>query len=175
MVSKLSRGIVPVIMAVTLVLAVAHVASSNQGGGCSMGQHGMHGGMRGHGSPFMLLLKSANLTDAQKTQVHAIFQARRASRKAEFEQLKAAREAIAAKFTSTGPVAAADLSSSVSTITQLRTQMANERIQDAIAIRNLLTPTQLAQVSATKAKLDSIHAEMKALWTQGGSDPTPAE
>jgi Spy/CpxP family protein refolding chaperone len=162
-------------MAVTLVLAVAHVASSNSGGGGPMGHHGMYGGMRGHGSPFMLLLKSANLTDAQKQQVHTIFENRRASRKAEFQQLKAAREAIVAKLTSTGPVAAADLSSSVSTITQLRTQMANERIEDVIAIRNLLTPAQLAQVSATKAKLDSIHAEMKALWGPGASDAPPAE
>ncbi len=174
MVSKLPRGIVPVVMAIALVVSVAHVASSSPGGGGPMGHCGMHGGMRGHGFP-MLLLKSANLTDAQKTQVHAIFKARRASRKAEFQQLKAAREAIAAKLTSTGPVAASDLASSVSTITQLRTQMANERIEDAIAIRNLLTPAQLAQVSATKAKMDSIHAEMKALWGHGASDAPPAE
>ncbi len=55
----------------------------------------------------------------------------------------------------------------------------NEQIQDAIAIRNVLTPAQLAQISATKAKLDSIHAEMKALWAQSGgtgsSTSTPTE
>jgi len=176
MVSKFSRGIVPVIMAVLLVAAVAHVASSNSGGmGGPMGHHGMRGGMRGHGFPLMLLLKTANLTDAQKQQVHAIFEARHASRKAEYQQLKAAKEAIAAKFTSTGAVAASDLSAPASQIAQLQSQMMNERIQDAIAIRNVLTPAQLAQISATKAKLDAIHAEMKALWTQGGSDSTPAE
>ena len=175
MVSKLSRGVVSVVMAIILVVAVAHVASSNSGGGGPMGHCSMHGGMRGHSAPFMRLLKSANLTDAQKTQIHAIFQARRASQKAEFQQLKAAKEAIAAKFTSTGPVAAADVAGSVSTASQIHDQMANERIQDAIAIRNLLTPAQLAQIFATKAKLDQIHAEMKALWAQGGSDSTPAE
>ena len=52
--------------------------------------------------------------------------------------------------------------------------MTNEQIQDAIAIRNVLTPAQLAQISATKAKLDQIHAEMKALW-QGSGDSTPTE
>ena len=176
MVSKFSRGIVPVVMAVILVVAVAHVASSKSTGfGGHMGHHGMHGGMSALGVPLPLLLKTANLTDAQKTQIHAIFQARHASRKAEFQQLKAAKEAIAAKYTSTGTVAAADLSGSVSTITQLQSQMTNERIQDAIAIRNVLTPAQLAQISATKAKLDSIHAEMKALWAQAGSDSTPTE
>ena len=176
MVSKFSRGIVPVAMAIILVVAVAHVASSKSTGfGGHMGHHGMHGGMNALGVPLPLLLKTANLTDAQKQQVHAIFQARRASRKAEFQQLKAAKEAIAAKFTSTGTVAAADLSGSVSTITQLQSQMTNEQIQDAVAIRNVLTPAQLAQISATKAKLDQIHAEMKALWAQGSSDSTPAE
>ena len=168
MVSKFSRGIVPVVMAVALVAAVAHVASSNSGGmGGPMehrGFHGMHGGMDALGVPLPLLLKSANLTDAQKQQIHTIFENRRASRKTEIEQLKAAKEAIAAKFTSTGTVAAADLSSSVATITQLQAQMTNEQIQDAIAIRNVLTPAQLTQISATKAKLDQIHSEMKALW-----------
>jgi Spy/CpxP family protein refolding chaperone len=72
-------------------------------------------------------------------------------------------------------VAASDLSAPASQIAQLQSQMMNERIQDAIAIRNVLTPAQLAQISATKAKLDAIHAEMKALWAQGGSDSTPAE
>lgn len=177
MISKFSRGIVPVVMAILLVAAVAHVASSDPGAGGPMGHHGFrgHGGMDLLGVPLPLLLKTANLTDAQKQQIHTIFKNRRASRKAEFQQLKAAREAIAAKFTSTGPVAASDLSSSVSTITGLHAQMINERIQDAIAIRNVLTPAQLAQISATKAKLDSIRAEMKALWGHGSDDSTPAE
>jgi len=173
MVSKLSRGIVPVVMAVALVAAVAHVASSNSGGmGGHMGHRGfrgMHGGMEALGMPLPLLLRTANLTDAQKQQIHTIFQNRRASRKAEYQQLKAAKEAIATKFTSTGTVAASDLSVPVTTMTQIHDQMMNEQIQDAIAIRNVLTPAQLAQISATKAKLDSIHAEMKALWAQSGS------
>jgi Spy/CpxP family protein refolding chaperone len=175
MVSKLSRGIVPVVMAILLVAAVAHVASSNSGGGAGhMGHPGFRhgGGMDVVGVPLPLLLKTANLTDSQKQQIHAIFQARRASRKAEMQQLKAAKEAIAAKYTSTGSVAASDLSSSVATITQLHDQMTNEQVQDAISIRNVLTSAQLAQISATKAKLDSIHAEMKALWAQSGSAPS---
>jgi Spy/CpxP family protein refolding chaperone len=178
MVSKFSRGIVPAVLAIVLVAAVAHVASSNSGGmGGQMGRHGfhgMHGGMDVLGVPLPLLMKTANLTDAQKQQIHTIFESRRTARKAEYQQLKTAKEAIAAKFTSTGPVAASDLSSSVATMTQIHDQMMNEQIQDAIAIRNVLTPAQLTQISATKAKLDSIHAEMKALWAQNGSS-TPTE
>ena len=181
MLSKLSRGIVPAVLAIVLVAAVAHVASSSSGAmNGPMGHHGfhgMHGGMDALGMPLPLLLKTANLTDAQKQQIHTIFENRRAARKAEYQQLHAAREAIAAKFTSTGTVAASDLSSPVATMTQIHDQMMNEQIQDAIAIRNVLTPAQLAQISATKAKLDSIHAEMKALWAQGGgpSASTPTE
>jgi Spy/CpxP family protein refolding chaperone len=178
MVSKYSRGIVPVIMAVLLVAAVAHVASSNQGGpGGHMGHHGFrgHGGMNVLGLPLPLLLRTANLTDSQKQQIHAIFEARHASRKAEREQLKAAKEAIGAKFLSSGTVAASDMSSSVATITQLQDQMTNEQIQDAVSIRNVLTSAQIAQIAATKAKLDAIHAEMKALWAQGGSNSSPSD
>ncbi|MGA6972169.1 MAG: periplasmic heavy metal sensor [Candidatus Binatus sp.] len=160
-------------MAVLLVAAVAHVASSNSGGaaGGHFGHHGFRhgGGMDVVGVPLPLLLRTANLTDSQKQQIKAIFQARRESRQTEFQQMKAAKEAIAAKYTSTGTVAASDLSSQVATITQLQAQITNERIEDAIAIRNVLTPAQLASISATKAKLDSIHAEMKALWAQSGS------
>jgi Spy/CpxP family protein refolding chaperone len=178
MVSKYSRGIVPVVMAVLLVAAVAHVASSNQGG---MGGHMGHRGFRGHGGmnvlglPLPLLLRTANLTDSQKQQIHAIFEARHASRKAEREQLKAAKEAIGAKFLSSGTVAASDMSSSVATITQLQDQMTNEQIQDAVSIRNVLTTAQIAQIAATKAKLDAIHAEMKALWAQSGSNSSPSD
>jgi Spy/CpxP family protein refolding chaperone len=176
MVSKFSRAIVPVTMAIVLVAAVAHVASSNSGSfGGHMGHRGMRGGMGMLGVPLPLLLKTANLTDAQKQQIHTIIENRRASRKAEFEQLKAAKEQIAAKYTSTGAVAASDLSGPVGQITALRTQMANEQVQDAIAIRNVLTPAQLAQISATKTKLDSIHAEMKALFAQSSSNSTPTE
>ena len=116
MVSKLSRGIVPAVLAIVLVAAVAHVASSSSGGMSGPmghhGFHGMHGGMDALGMPLPLLLRTANLTDAQKQQIHTIFENRRAARKAEYQQLHAAKEAIAAKFTSTGAVAASDLSSS---------------------------------------------------------------
>jgi Spy/CpxP family protein refolding chaperone len=183
MVSKFSRGIVPAVLAIVLVAAVAHVASSNSGGmGGHMGHRGvrgMHGGMDVLGMPLPLLLKTANLTDAQKQQIHTIFQNRRAARQAEIQQLKAAKEAIGAKFLSNGTVAASDLSTQVSTMTQIHDQMTNEQIQDAIAVRNVLTPAQLTQIAATKAKLDQIHSEMKALWqsagASSGSSSTPTE
>jgi Spy/CpxP family protein refolding chaperone len=142
-----------------------------------MGRHGMRG-MNVLGVPLPLLLKTANLTDAQKQQIHQIIATRRTTRKAEIQQLKAAKDQIAAKYTSTGAVAASDLSAPVQQITQIQDQITNEQIQDAIAIRNVLTPAQLQQISQTKAKLDQIHAEMHALFAQsqtGSSTPTPTE
>ena len=175
MVPKFSRAIVPVTMALVLVAAVAHVASSNSGGfGGHMGRHRMHGGMDALGVPLPLLLKSANLTDTQKQQIHQIFASRRDARKAEYQQLKAAKQQIAAKFTSTGAVAASDLSGPVQQITQLQAQMTNEQIQDAIAVRNVLTPAQLQQVAQTKTKLDQIHSEMHALFESSQSTATPS-
>jgi len=165
-------------MSLVLVAAVAHVASSNSGGfGGHMGRHGMHGmhgGMDALGVPLPLLLKSANLTDAQKQQIHQIFESRHTARKAEIEQLKAAKEQIATKFTSTGAVTASDMSGPVQQLTQLQTQMTNEQIQDAIAVRNVLTPAQLQQVAQTKTKLDQIHSEMHALFEPNQSSATPS-
>ena len=178
MVPKFSRAIVPVTMALVLVAAVAHVASSNSGGfGGHMGGHGMrgmHGGMDALGVPLPLLLKSANLTDTQKQQIHQIFESRHTARKAEYQQLKAAKEQIAAKYTSTGAVTASDLSGPVQQLTQLQAQMTNEQIQDAIAVRNVLTPAQLQQIAQTKTKLDQIHSEMHALFEQNQSSATPS-
>jgi Spy/CpxP family protein refolding chaperone len=179
MFSKFSRAIVPVTMAVVLVAAVAHVASSSPGGGFGghMGRHGMRR-INVLGVPLPLLLKTANLTDAQKQQIHQIIATRRTTRKAEIQQLKAAKDQIAAKYTSTGAVTASDFSGPVQQITQIQDQMTNEQIQDAIAIRNVLTPAQLQQISQTKSKLDQIHAEMHALFAQsqtGSTTPTPTE
>ena len=81
---KFPRAIVPVTMALVLIAAVAHVALSNSSGfGGHMGHRGMRGGMDVLGVPLPLLLKSANLTDAQKQQIHQILETRRSARKAE--------------------------------------------------------------------------------------------
>jgi Spy/CpxP family protein refolding chaperone len=175
MVSRFSRAVVPAVMALVLIAAVAHVASSNSGGfGGHLGHRGMRGGMDVLGVPLPLLLKTANLTDAQKQQIHQILETRRTARKAEYQQLKAAKDQIATKFTSTGAVEASDLSGPVQQITQLQNQITNEQIQDAIAIRNVLTPAQIQQMAQTKAKLDQIHSEMHALFAQGQTSATPS-
>ena len=134
MVSKYLRVIVPAILTIGLVAGAAQLASSNTG--MSHG-HMRHHGARSLGIPMRLLLKNANLTDAQKTQLHQIISSRLATRKAEWQQLHAAKEQILAKYVSTGPVSASDLSGPLQQVTQIKDQMAQEQLQDAIAIRNL--------------------------------------
>ena len=57
----------------------------------------------------MMMLRALNLTDQQKAKVHGIFDEHRASFKSLVEQMHAAREQLAEKLLSSGPVSEADL------------------------------------------------------------------
>src|SRR5689334_2799614 len=71
-----------------------------------MGDHGMSGM---HGSPFMMLLRSADLTPAQQQQVQLILNSNKAQMQALHEQLRSIHEQFAAKLLGQGSVTAADL------------------------------------------------------------------
>ena len=176
--SKFYRVVLPAVFTVGLIAGAAHVASSNSmTGGGHMGHH-MHRDMNSLGLPLPLMLRTANLTDAQKQQVRTIFESRRDARKAEFEQLKAAREQIATKYASAGAVSATDLSAPVQQINKIQEQMTQEQLQDAIPIRNVLTPAQIQQLGQTKSKLDQIRSEMRALFAKSDrptANPSPTE
>ena len=170
----------PTLFTAGLIAGAAQVASSNSmGAGGHMGHgHGMHRGMDSLGLPLPMLLHSANLTDAQKEQVRRIFETRRDSRKAEYEQLKTARDQIATKYASAGAVTADDLSAPVQQINKIQDQMTQEQLQDAIAVRNVLTPAQIQQIGQTKSKLDQIHSEMRDLFAKNhdaAKSPSPTE
>jgi Spy/CpxP family protein refolding chaperone len=170
--SKISRVVLPALFTVGLIAGAAHVASSNSmATGGHMGHRG-HRGMDSLGLPLPILLHTANLTDAQKAQVKQIFESRRDARKAEYEQLKTARDQIASKYAAAGTVSATDLAEPVQQITKIQDQMTQEQMQDAIAVRNVLTPAQLQQMGQTKSKLDQIRSEMHALFASS-HDATP--
>jgi Spy/CpxP family protein refolding chaperone len=166
MLSKYYRVLIPTILTIGLVAGAAQMASSSI---TSTHGHMHRNGAASLGIPMRLLLKNANLTDAQKAQLHQIISSRRTTRKTEWQQLHAAKEQLVAKYVSSGPVSASDLSAPLQQITQIKDQMAQEELQDALAIRNLLTPAQLQQMSQTKSKLDQIHAEMKSLYAPSES------
>ena len=173
--SKFSRVVLPALFTAGLIAGAAHIASSNSmGEGGHMG-HGMHRGMDSLGLSLPMLLHTANLTDAQKQQVRQVFENRRDTRKAEYEQLKTARDQIVSKYTSTGTINASDLSAPVQQINKIQDQITQEQLDDALKVRSILTPEQLQTLSQTKSKLDQIHSEMRDLFAKNhDSKPSSA-
>lgn len=122
--------------------------------------------------PMMRLLRIAQLTPDQQNQVKQIRQDRMAQLQPLFQQLRSVREQIADKLTGTGAVAAADLAPLQQQASQIEQNIANATIDTVLQVRALLTPDQLSRIAAAHAKMQSIRAEMAALWGQGNNAPT---
>lgn len=119
------------------------------------GHHGFHGGG-------WALLASANLTDAQKTQVRQVFQAGMAQSKPLREQLHAIDAQIKAKLAAPGAVTMADIAPLLQQKWQIKAQLDQNRMATMLQVRTLLSPSQIAQVAATQAKLEALHAQERA-------------
>jgi Spy/CpxP family protein refolding chaperone len=117
----------------------------------------------GHGHEGLALLRSAGLTDAQREQVRQILTNHRPNFQRLAGDLRTAREALNAKLYGTDPVTAADLAPLADQVGKVRSQMAQERTQVALEIRNILTPDQLARVAQTRQRLNELRSEMRTL------------
>ena len=159
------------VAAVTLGLLCAPLMaapSAAQGMGMGMG-HG--GGMMGmHGSPFMMLLKSANLNASQQQQVQLILNSDRAKMEGIHKQLFALHEQISAKLFSAGAVTSADLKPLVQQASRLESELNQNMADTAIAIRNVLTADQIKHLAEVQQKLHSLHAQMQGLMGHPGPD-----
>ena len=139
-------------------------------------QMGHHGGMMGPGEmmgPLPIFLRAADLTPAQQAQVKQILHANRANLHSQFEQMHTAREQIAEKLFSTGPVAASDLTAQTQQIAQAQQQMLQNELNAALQVRAILTPAQLQKVAQVHQQFESLHQQMRALLgppPSGGSD-----
>jgi len=164
------------VAAVTLGLLCAPLMaapSAAQGMGPGMGQGmGMgHGGMMGmHGSPFMMLLKSANLNASQQQQVQLILNSDRAKMEGIHKQLFALHEQISGKLFSAGAVTSADLKPLVTQASKLESELNQSMADTAIAIRNVLTADQIKHLAEVQQKLHSLHAQMQGLMGHPGPD-----
>ena len=138
-------------------------------GGMGMSRGGMMGGM----SPLPIFLRAADLTSAQQDQVNKILLDNRTATQGQFEQMHSAREAIAAKLFSTGPVTANDLSAQTQQIAQAQQQMLQNELNMALQVRAVLTPAQLKKVSQLHAKFESLHKQMRALMGPPPGDGPP--
>ena len=160
------------VAAVTLGLLCAPlmaVPSAAQGmGGMGMG-HG--GGMMGmHGSPFMMLLKQANLTSSQQQQVQLILNSDRAKMEGIHKQLFAVHEQISGKLFGPGAVTSADMKPLVQQASRLESELNQNMADTAIAIRNVLTADQIKRLAEVQQKLHSLHAQMQGLMGHPGPD-----
>jgi len=99
------------------------------------GMSGMHGG-----SSFMMLLKSADLTPAQQSQVQLILNSSHTQMTALHGQLMALHEQISAKLLGPGTVTTADLKPLVQQASAIEGSLNQSMADTAIAIRNVLTP-----------------------------------
>lgn len=147
-------------LAVTAAPAMAHM-------------HGHRGGSA-VGIPLPQVLHSANLTSAQRDQIHTIMKSQFATLKPLFQQLHSGREAVAAKYLASGSVTAAELSPLVTANEQTQSQIDQAFLQTAIQIRGVLSSTQLAQAGTTYTQMQSLRQQMHTLMHQNSTSQPDA-
>jgi periplasmic protein CpxP/Spy len=126
--------------------------------------HAMRGGMAGERAGiFPGLLRAAELTPEQRTQVRQVLANHRETFRDLFGQLQTARQQITSKLLSAEPVTEADLAPYTQEIAQVRDQLAQERLKVALEVRNILTPEQLAKVSEHLSKMKDLRSQMREL------------
>ncbi|MCQ8277410.1 Spy/CpxP family protein refolding chaperone [Acetobacteraceae bacterium KSS8] len=109
------------------------------------------------------LLAGVTLTDAQQQKIDALNKSDRHANKSLFQQVRAIDKKIDAALLTPGPVSEANLAPLVQQKAALMAQLDSARLSQEIAVRNLLTDDQLAIAAATRAKLDSLREQERAL------------
>lgn len=127
-----------------------------------------HGGWH-HGPDDLAFLEGVKLTEAQKSAVHDAMRANWATMRPLMEKAHALHEQIITGFLA--GQTAEQLGTLVAQEESVRTQIDSQRLQNAIKLRGVLTPAQLAQAAETHTKLAALHAEERAV--MGHGDLTP--
>jgi Spy/CpxP family protein refolding chaperone len=164
MVSRLMRSVFPAILLAAVVAATTAMASAHMMGRGEPGGFGMQA---------RILLRAANLTDAQRKQMHQILSKSHDTMRSQWHQLHAAHQDIVAKLTSSGNVKESDFSADMATISRVRGEMQAEMLKNALAIRKTLTPEQLQKVAEAEKQLQHIHGEFRDLM-MGKEEPLKA-
>ena len=129
-----------------------------QGGG--PWRHGM-------GGPGALapLLQVAELTDAQKGQVHTIMQSSRSQLQADRLALGAAQRQLGNTLFGTPLATSETLAPLAQAVAQARTTLAQHQLDMTLAILGVLRPDQLAKVASTHQQLGGLRSQIRALLT----------
>jgi protein CpxP len=128
--------------------------------------HQMHG-MGGGDTHFMMLLRSANLTPQQHAQVRQILRNEHQQMKSVYAGFHSIHEQLAAKLLAPGNVTAADLTPLEQKAAKYQQQIGRNMMETALAIRNVLTPEQIARLAQVHQQLQSLHEQIRNLM---GSD-----
>jgi Spy/CpxP family protein refolding chaperone len=114
----------------------------------------------GRGGSLSLLMRAAQLTADQKTQVHTIMQANRSTFRDIFSQLGPLRQKLNSQLFSTGTADPTLLSQ----INSLQSQLAQARLNVFQQVWQLLNSAQQSQVASVYSQLQASNAQRRSLW-----------
>ena len=164
--SRTSRGLwIMIFTGAMLGFCVAAPRGEAQGpppGGGFRGGPGREGDLM-----FPILLRSANLTPDQQSQVRSILASRRTATQPIIQQLRQAQAELADKLAAPGQVQMADVQPQLQKISQLRQQLLQNSAQATLDIRQLLNPDQLAAAAQAKDRLRQLRSEMQQILGRG--------
>jgi Spy/CpxP family protein refolding chaperone len=123
----------------------------------------------GRGGSLSLLMRAAQLTADQKTQVHSIMQANRSTFRDIFSQLGPLRQKLNSQLFSTGTADPSILSQ----INSLQSQLAQARLSVFQQVWQLLNSTQQSQVASVYSQLQASNAQRRSMWQSLHQTPTP--
>jgi Spy/CpxP family protein refolding chaperone len=146
-----------IVFAAALVIGSGASAAADPAGGWH------HGPMGHEHHGYMDLLRGVNLTDEQKSQIHAMAHQGWGEMKSNFQQMHAVHEQITTLLLGSGTVTEDQLAPLLRQEDQLRAQEEKTRMAEVLAIRNMLTPEQLAQAASVHAQMEALHQQEKAL------------
>jgi len=145
----------------------AGVARAEGGGGMMGHGRGMGGGHMPLGEDpglmLPLLLRSADLTPAQRDQVRTIMQSHQQRLQTLFAEVRTASEKLGDRLFSAGDVTATSLDPDVRAVLDKRGQLMREGLAVALEVRKVLTPAQLAKAADVRTRVRALHDEMRTL------------
>ncbi len=122
----------------------------------------------GRGGSLSLLMRAAQLTADQKTQVHSIMQANRSTFRDIFSQLGPLRQKLNSQLFSTGTADPNILSQ----ISSLQSQLTQARLGVFQQVWQLLNSTQQSQVASVYSQLQASSAQRRSVWQSLHQTPT---
>jgi Spy/CpxP family protein refolding chaperone len=153
-----------------LMLFAGSSAVASPGGG---GRGG--GGDWEPGARLMHLVKRANLTPQQETQIQDIRSAARAQEKALKGQWVALHQQLADKILAPSAPTLADFASLTQQMEQVHSQQLKLGLQTAIQIRAVLTPAQVTHIAQIRQQLDNLNAQTKAVLDEDDAIDAPTQ